>query len=173
MKTGAERRAALKQILEEETKSGEPVSASALAARLNVSRQIIVGDIALLRTGGFSVDATPRGYVLRGTERGIRHTIVCCHDAEQMLSELYTIADCGCTVCDVSVEHPIYGRLTGELMISSRLDADIFAKKVREADALPLSVLTEGTHAHTILCPTETAFARVTEALNAMGILKK
>ncbi|MCQ2431259.1 MAG: transcription repressor NadR [Clostridia bacterium] len=158
MKTGAERRAALKQILEEETKSGEPVSASALAARLNVSRQIIVGDIALLRTGGFSVDATPRGYVLRGTERGIRHTIVCCHDAEQMLSELYTIADCGCTVCDVSVEHPIYG---------------LFAKKVREADALPLSVLTEGTHAHTILCPTETAFARVTEALIAMGILKK
>ena len=36
----------------------------ALAKELGVSRQIIVGDVALLRAGGLAVLATPRGYVL-------------------------------------------------------------------------------------------------------------
>lgn len=43
---------------------GGPVSASVLAARFSVSRQIIVGDIALLRAGGLDIAATPRGYLL-------------------------------------------------------------------------------------------------------------
>ena len=39
-------------ILDRLRTADRPVSASALAAGLNVSRQIIVGDIALLRAGG-------------------------------------------------------------------------------------------------------------------------
>lgn len=46
--------------------ASEPVSASTLAERFHVSRQIIVGDIALLRAGGAPVVATPRGYLLEG-----------------------------------------------------------------------------------------------------------
>ena len=38
-----------------------PVSASALAAQLGVSRQIVVGEVARLRAGGAQIDATPRG----------------------------------------------------------------------------------------------------------------
>lgn len=38
-----------------------PVSATALAKKLSVSRQIIVGDVALLRAAGEAVTATPRG----------------------------------------------------------------------------------------------------------------
>ena len=37
-----------------------PVSAAALAREFSVSRQIIVGDVALLRAGGLDVTATPR-----------------------------------------------------------------------------------------------------------------
>ena len=51
-------------ILDRLRTADRPVSASALAAGLNVSRQIIVGDIALLRAGGAEISATPRGYVL-------------------------------------------------------------------------------------------------------------
>ena len=36
-----------------------PVSAAALAKELSVSRQIIVGDVALLRAGGLEITATP------------------------------------------------------------------------------------------------------------------
>lgn len=39
-----------------------PISASKLAKELSVSRQIIVGDVALLRASGEKVLATPRGY---------------------------------------------------------------------------------------------------------------
>ena len=51
-------------ILDRLRTADRPVSASSLAAELNVSRQIIVGDIALLRAGGAEISATPRGYVL-------------------------------------------------------------------------------------------------------------
>ena len=57
----AERRTKIAYLLEQADK---PVSATVLAAQCGVSRQIIVGDIALLRAGGLSVLATPRGYIL-------------------------------------------------------------------------------------------------------------
>ena len=44
--------------------SPAPLSAAALAKELAVSRQIIVGDVALLRAGGMDFTATPRGYLL-------------------------------------------------------------------------------------------------------------
>ena len=55
----AARRAAISETLRTAEK---PVSASALARRYQVSRQIIVGDISLLRADGADF-ATPRGYV--------------------------------------------------------------------------------------------------------------
>ena len=44
--------------------SSQPLSAGSLAQELSVSRQIIVGDVALLRAGGLEITATPRGYLL-------------------------------------------------------------------------------------------------------------
>ena len=57
----AQRRDAILSILSAAEGS---VSASQLAAQFNVSRQIIVGDVALLRAGGANISATPRGYVI-------------------------------------------------------------------------------------------------------------
>ena len=45
-------------IIEEIQKSDKPVSASKLAKHFGVSRQIIVGDIALLRAAGTQIIAT-------------------------------------------------------------------------------------------------------------------
>ena len=55
------RREKLMELLE---RAAGAVSATALAHTLSVSRQIIVGDIALLRAAGERITATPRGYVL-------------------------------------------------------------------------------------------------------------
>ena len=52
------RRQAIAQQLEQ---ARGPVSASALAKEFAVSRQIIVGDVALLRASGMEISATPRG----------------------------------------------------------------------------------------------------------------
>ena len=56
------------QILAILRSSSEPVSAASLAAAVHVSRQIIVGDIALLRAAGTEIHATPRGYLLQGKD---------------------------------------------------------------------------------------------------------
>lgn len=151
--------------------SSGPLSAAALARELRVSRQVIVGDVALLRAGGLEVMATPRGYVLPRPPAGLTCTLACRHRPDQMEEELNTIVDQGCTVLDVVVEHPIYGQLTGPLRLSSRYEVSQFIARCRAREAAPLSQLTEGIHLHTILCPDEAAARRVQEALARSGIL--
>ena len=165
---GSGRRAAILQRL---SAADGPVSAATLAAELGVSRQIIVGDVALLRAGGLDITATPRGYVLPSPPAGVVCTFACRHRADQMEAELNAIVDQGCTVLDVIVEHPIYGQLTGPLRLSSRYDVAQFVDRCRQEAAAPLSQLTEGVHLHTVLCPDDGAGRRVREALERLGFL--
>lgn len=158
-------------ILDRLRTADRPVSASALAAGLSVSRQIIVGDIALLRAGGAEISATPRGYVLPRATDGITRTIACRHTLAQTGQELDILVDNGCTVLDVIVEHPVYGQLTGQLQISSRYDVEQFLARIRDSDAAPLSMLTGGLHLHTLCCPNEDAYTRACAALKAAGLL--
>ena len=158
-------------ILDRLRTADRPVSASALAAGLNVSRQIIVGDIALLRAGGAEISATPRGYVLPRATDGITRTIACRHTLAQTGQGLDILVDNGCTVLDVIVEHPVYGQLTGQLQISSRYDVEQFLARIRDSDAAPLSMLTGGLHLHTLCCPNEDAYTRACAALKAAGLL--
>ena len=158
-------------ILDRLRTADRPVSASALAAGLNVSRQIIVGNIALLRAGGAEISATPRGYVLPRATDGITRTIACRHTLAQTGQELDILVDNGCTVLDVIVEHPVYGQLTGQLQISSRYDVEQFLARIRDSDAAPLSMLTGGLHLHTLCCPNEDAYTRACAALKAAGLL--
>ena len=98
-------------ILERLTQTRLPVSAGVLAKELGVSRQIVVGDVALLRAGGAQIDATPRGYQLRGAAEGYTGILACAHSTvEQMRQELYTVVDNGGVVVDVSVDNALYGR---------------------------------------------------------------
>ena len=85
------------EILQALAGASGPVSAAALAARLGVSRQVVVGDVALLRAAGSPIVATPRGYVLGGGQEGggVRCTVACRHGLDGLLDELYTVADCG------------------------------------------------------------------------------
>ena len=158
-------------ILDTLRRSGGPVSASALAEQFSVSRQIIVGDIALLRAAGAEISATPRGYVIPPATTGLTRQVACQHDAAGMEAELNTMVDNGCTVVDVIVEHPVYGQLTGPLQLSNRYDVAQFLSRCAQSEARPLSALTEGIHLHTLSCSDEAAFNRVREALRALGVL--
>lgn len=161
-----DRRRTILKILQE---SAQPVSASVLAGQLSVSRQIIVGDIALLRAGGEEILATPRGYCIQRSGQGLLRRVAVRHSSEAMEAELNAIVDQGCTVVDVIVEHPLYGQLTGSLQLSSRYDVAQFI--ARSHTAQPLSVLTGGIHLHTLLCPSEDAYRRVLDALRQAGFL--
>ena len=61
-----------KNVVKAISSSDSPISAATLAQKFNVSRQIIVGDVALLRAEGTDIVATPRGYILESMEGG-RH----------------------------------------------------------------------------------------------------
>lgn len=148
-----------------------PLSATALAKELSVSRQIIVGDVALLRAGGTDITATPRGYLLPPAQTGMVITLACRHSTEQMEEELNLMVDQGCTVLDVIVEHPVYGQLTGPLHLSNRYEVKQFIDRCRQSEARPLSHLTEGVHLHTLACPDQAAADRVRQALAERGFL--
>ena len=157
-------------ILTALTEAQTPLSATALAGLLSVSRQIIVGDVALLRASGTAIVATARGYIL-DRPTGIRYTAACRHTGDQMRRELELMVDHGCTVEDVVVEHGVYGQLSGRLDLSSRLDVDEFMEKVSACGDGPLSCLTGGIHLHTLRCPDEKALARLLDALRGEGML--
>lgn len=157
-----------RKIIAKTLTADRPISATALAGQFSVSRQIIVGDIALLRAAGLDIVATPRGYKL-GETAGMIRTIACIHTAQEMEKELLTIVDNGCTVIDVVVDHPVYGQITGQLSLASRYDVKQFAEKAK--DAAPLSSLTDGVHIHNLRCPDEGAYQRVCAELEKLGIL--
>lgn len=162
-----------KKILIKLINSQVPVSASSLADEFKVSRQIIVGDIALLRAGGHDITATPRGYVLEGEETSHPFVgiIACKHTSKQLHEELYTIVDFGGTVIDVTIEHSIYGQLSGQLNISSRYEADLFVESVSGESDKPLSTISGGIHLHKIGCKTEEIFEMIKSKLEEKGFI--
>lgn len=162
------------QIIEAIQMATEPLSASALAAQLNVSRQIIVGDIALLRASGHNISATPKGYVFENGENrwnfGYTGIVACRHDEKKLIDELYAIVDLGGTIIDVTIEHSTYGQISGQLDISSRLEADEFFDKLKISNVKPLSDLTDGIHLHRIGCRNKSVFDLILKNLVDSGI---
>lgn len=179
----AKRREEICRLLRE---NGDKVlSAGELAAHFAVSRQIIVGDIALLRASGEEILSTARGYRLvqpPATQPSVRETpssgqivrvIACRHGEKELLNELYAIVDGGGEVLDISVTHPVYGELSAPLYIKSRSDADALQASLSERRAAPLLTLSDGSHRHTVRFPDDASYARVVEALDRLGILEK
>lgn len=166
---GEERRSL---IIAELKKNELPLSATRLAEKFSVTRQIIVADIALLRASGYPVRAEHKGYVLDQRDKdGLIKRIVVKHGKDDVLDEFYSIVDNGGKVLDVIVEHSMYGKISVELNVSSRYDADTFVKRIKDTGANPLSLLTEGLHIHTVSVKDEESFSRIEKKLSELNIL--
>ncbi|MGK0552509.1 transcription repressor NadR [Enterococcus faecalis] len=162
-----------KEIVRQLLAAEQPISASRFAKKFSVSRQIIVGDVALLRAAGAAINATARGYVLAQERHGYVKKIVCQHTPEQIADEFMTILAFGGKIIDVVVEHPIYGEITGGLHIGTEREAQEYIKMYQNSHAALLSELTAGIHLHTIQCEDEAAFNAITQDLAKKGILYK
>ena len=161
-----------KAILERLTEASAPLSASVLAGALGVSRQIVVGAVALLRASGTQIDATPRGYQLHPAARGYTGILACVHStADQMREELYTVVDQGGIVVDVAVENSLYGELRGSLNLASRYDVDDFIQQAKDTPEALLSRMTGGVHLHTLHCQDAGSFERIKKELEEKAIL--
>ena len=162
-----------KIILDKLMNSKEPIKGVDLAQAFDISRQVIVQDIALLRAQGEDIIATPQGYMIpfKKDDKIIKR-VVCKHIGyDDMGEELQIMIDYGATIIDVIVEHPLYGEITGLLNISHKKDLDDFMDKITEKRAEPLSSLTEGVHIHTLEIENEKTFKEMERALNKKGYL--
>jgi transcriptional regulator of NAD metabolism len=102
-----------------------------LAGLLGVSRQIVVGDVALLRAAGYDVEATPRGYLLPGSARIFRENFCCgfSGDFENMRQGMYAIVDNGGVLETMEMPDPLYGQVTSRVSLSNRYEVDRFVNR--------------------------------------------
>jgi transcriptional regulator of NAD metabolism len=167
--TGEERR---KKIIEILQKSDEPVSGAELAKTLNVSRQVIVQDVALLRAVNRNIISTTRGYVLYYQEvQKANRCFSVRHTDDEIEDELCIIVDNGGKVLDVIVMHDIYGEISTGLIIKNRKDVYDFVEKLKAHRTTPLKELTGGAHLHTVEADSEGTLDTIEKKLREKGYL--
>lgn len=168
----SERREKLINILQN---SNRPIKGDELAETLNVSRQVIVQDIALIRAKGEEIIATPQGYIVYGRSTSVS-TIIECNNhssSQEFYEELKTIVDLGGKITDVIVEHPLYGVIKVDLDISSNKDIKEFIEKASNDEFRQLSTLTKDSHKHTIEAKNENILDEIIIELSRKDILCK
>lgn len=167
--TGAERRKMILNLMKE---SSKPLSGGALGAATGVSRQVVVQDIALLRSEGYSILATARGYMLDSPseEKNIRLFKVF-HDETRTEEELKLIVDLGGYVEDVMVNHKVYGKVSAPLNIKNRRDVQAFLKTLESGKSTPLLKITSGYHFHHVSADEAEILDEIEEALREKNFL--
>ncbi|MEC5424811.1 transcription repressor NadR [Virgibacillus sp. C22-A2] len=151
-----------------------PITGSEFANKTNVSRQVIVQDVSILKAKNEPIIATSQGYMLINQQQNEdlqKLVVVCNHTPEQTQEELYCLVDHGVLVRDVIVEHAVYGDLTASVMVSNRAEVDQFVKRIKETNATYLSTLTEGIHLHTLEADTMNKINAACNDLKKAGIL--
>ena len=172
MLTGESRRIQILQLLKEQ---GSPLSGTALAKALGVSRQVIVQDIALIRAENHHILSTNKGYIYRMTDADTsqpKRVFFVKHTTDEVLDEFLTVLELGGTILDVAVEHEIYGQIRVDLLIETPQDARDFVAKLAVCHDNPLKVLTDDWHYHTVAAPSEKLLDLIQQELRQKGYLQ-
>ena len=148
----------------------EPLSGSALAARFQVSRQIIVQDITVLKGQGFDILSTHYGYVLQKSPHAERVFKVK-HSSKETKDELCTIVDAGATVVDVFVWHKVYGKISADLNIFSQHGIAQFLQGIQSGRSTELMHITDGYHYHTVRADNEHTLDAIEGELRGRGYI--
>lgn len=166
--SGEERRREIVELLKD---SATPISGTALAKKLSVSRQVVVQDMALLRASSYDILSTTKGYVLNEPVKSQEQTRVLkvLHTDEQIEQELQMIVDFGGVVQDVFVQHRIYGTMRADMNIRSRKDVSEFMEHLQNGKSSPLKNITSGYHFHTIAADSEETLNLIEQALRRKG----
>ncbi len=162
-----ERRKAITNLL---LSANGPISGSELARKFDISRQIIVQDVTVLKGMGYEILSTSNGYILNKSpfcERVFKVK----HSSEQTEDELSCIVELGGTVVDVFVWHKVYGRIAAPLNIFSRLHIKQFMEGVRTGKSTELMSITGGYHYHTVRADSEEILDRIADALNGKAYI--
>lgn len=164
---GSDRR---KKIVKMLLETKEPLSGTALGKGTGVSRQVVVQDIALLRTEGYQIVSTVRGYYIENSEQKVMLVKVH-HTNDQIAEELNTIVDMGGVAIDVIVNHRIYGKICANLNIATRKDIKNFLEDMKAGRSEPLLNVTGGYHFHHIGAQSNELLEEIRNALEEKGFL--
>ena len=165
--SGEARREKMVDILRNAKK---PVSGKALAEKLEVSRQVIVQDIALLRAQKQEIISTCRGYLMK-KDAPCRRVFKVHHTDEQMEEELNLYVDFGARVEDEFVYHKVYDVIRVEMGLHSRRDVKEYIEKLKSGISKSLKDVTSGYHYHTVIAESEEVLDQIQEELQKRGFL--
>lgn len=167
MMTGPERRS---DIISRIKNSAVPVSGKALAQAYEVSRQVIVQDIALIRASGHDIISTNRGYILNAPNIASR-TFKVQHTDDELENELCSIVDLGGRIVNVMINHRVYGHMEAVLNINSRRKVMEFMEDIKSGKSSPLKNITSNYHYHKVEAENEETLDLIEEMLIGKGFL--
>lgn len=166
---GNERRECIRKDLK---KSLKAIKGSELAHKYEVSRQVIVQDIALLRAVGEQIISTGDGYIYFSYHMNKpKRVFAVRHDQSQIEQEIDSILEYDGTLLNVFIHHPIYGDLVADMIIENKVQKREYLKRSSEVEFIPLMTLTDNYHFHTVEANSETDLDLIEELLKKHGFL--
>ncbi len=159
-----------KKIIETIRENNGPISATVLAKKFGVSRQVIVGDIDVLRAEGLDIIATNSGYIPASHSKSVKIKLK--NRPEDTFDKLCAVVDEGAAVTGISIEHTLYGKISCPIKVSNRAEAKAYTESVTES-GMSLESLTGGVHYITVEADNDIILLRVQKALNDKGYLCK
>ena len=161
-----------KEIIRILIKENRALKGSYIANKFNVTRQIVVKDIAILRAEGNKIIATPEGYIISSNDMILyKRIFAVSHSSDDIKMEFSSIVKYGGIIEDVIVEHPVYGELKAMLMIKTLNDIENFIINFNNNDVKPLSALTSGVHLHTVSAESEEILNLIEKELKSKNMI--
>ena len=167
--SGQERREQIIKILKQ---SDKPIPGTELAKMVEVSRQVVVQDMALIRANGIEITSTNRGYIIQD-ENKVSRVFKVIHTSDQVEEELNLYVDFGAVVEDVFVYHKVYGLIKVPMNIRSRRDVKKYLDGISSGKSSELMNLTSNYHYHTVSAESEEVLDQLQEELWERGYLAK
>ncbi len=150
----------------------QPVSGTALAREFGVSRQVIVQDIALLRSANVQILSTNRGYLVQSKpDSRCTRVFKCCHTEEQEEDELNCIVDEGGIIENIYVNHKAHGKIAAQMNIHSRRGVKEYIERIHSGKSMSLINVTSGYHYHTVHAESEEILDTIEQKLKGRGYL--
>ncbi|MBF0779589.1 MULTISPECIES: transcription repressor NadR [unclassified Granulicatella] len=171
MKNVEERR---KKILHALKNAKGAVNAQKLADNFDVTRQVIVQDIAVLKANGETILSTNRGYLYHRekSERKYSRIFKVQHKREDIVRKYQAIIDNGGVVKNVRIKHPIYGEIEVALNIQSRRCIKQFVEKFKaQGFKCLIDLTTDGIQYHLVEADTKEILDDIQAELESLHFL--
>lgn len=161
-----------KKILEILRNSSSPVTGDQLAKDLDVSRQVIVLDMALLRSAGTAIVSTRRGYQING--RSLTMDFECRYkamDTDGAMEEMNIVVDNGGMIASITLLPDFCGPIQAFLNLKNRRDVKQYLENFRAYNIPLIATLSKGIHTLTVAADSQEELEAIRQNLQDAGIL--